>query len=503
MYASTNGTGRDAMGVARAKEFEGDATAAVLLFLGYSLYKTVMLDSYVTDFGLVHDSVGYISNLAFMMAASVGIAFTSVGIFLWRRRYHAPFAMPYRAPLVLMLVGYVCFHLRPPGFSWCGVLWGCAATMLTIVYAEMFAYETSPMVVILQLAFSAFFSAALVLALGEAPAGARFVAHALMLACCWATIRSGRAGLHPYEVAAAETAGQGADGEKPLGLGPACKDASLPVVAYALFEMVIGLVNMFAWSGRSSFVIATSAPMWGMLICAGLLVVFVMIANRIPNPSLMYLAVFPLAIGCFLLRPFLGHLAGPQLSVAIYTAYIFTSPLASFWYIVSCRTFRADIYQVAACVQLLARCTLMAGLGIGYACAQTPGGEPLMRTGVVVAICVYLLLVVIVYGGFRSSSQKRAEVVVRRVPESFEEASKHKIDSLAERYGLTRRECDVYVSLLKGGTAKSIAEQLSLSPYTVQGHIQNLYAKLGVNKKEQALELFYENPAEQDAEAPA
>ena len=44
--------------------------------------------------------------------------------------------------------------------------------------------------------------------------------------------------------------------------------------------------------------------------------------------------------------------------------------------------------------------------------------------------------------------------------------------------------------LLQGGSAKSIAERLSLSPNTVQGHIQNLYGKLGVNKKDQATGLF-------------
>ena len=73
---------------------------------------------------------------------------------------------------------------------------------------------------------------------------------------------------------------------------------------------------------------------------------------------------------------------------------------------------------------------------------------------------------------------------------TYEEATHAKMAKLSEEFGLSPREQQVYALLLQGGTAKSIAERLSLSPNTVQGHIQNLYGKLGVNKKDQAIGLF-------------
>jgi DNA-binding CsgD family transcriptional regulator len=147
---------------------------------------------------------------------------------------------------------------------------------------------------------------------------------------------------------------------------------------------------------------------------------------------------------------------------------------------------------VAAVVHLLTRVSLLAGLALGYACAQISDGEPLIRTGVAVAVCVYVLLAFIVLWCFRASRRAaHVEVVVERVPESFEDASRERMEALADARGLTPRECDVYLLLLKGGTAKTIAGELGVSPYTVQGHVQSLYGKLGVNKKEQAIEMFY------------
>ncbi len=234
-----------------------------------------------------------------------------------------------------------------------------------------------------------------------------------------------------------------------------------------------------------------------------------------------------------------GRLVWPQLSVLIYTAYIFTSTLSVFCYIRACWRYGADSYAMSAIVSLCLRLMLLLGFALGYGCAQLPNSEPLVRTGVMVAVCVYMLLFVIVVWHFKISrrkaepqvvvqkvvqsfdeplvrtgvmvavcvymllfvivvwhfkiSRRKAEpqVVVQKVVQSFEEANDARLNAIMARYGLTGRERDVYASLLKGGTAKSIASELGISHYTVQGYIQGLYSKLGVNKKEQAVELFY------------
>ena len=145
----------------------------------------------------------------------------------------------------------------------------------------------------------------------------------------------------------------------------------------------------------------------------------------------------------------------------------------------------------------------MAGFAAGYLFARMPGGEPAIRGFMVVAVCVYLLLVVVVYSAVRVAKQggggrhdetagasSAGTADASQPMPTYEEAARAKMAKLSEEFGLSPREQQVYALLLQGGSAKSIAERLSLSPNTVQGHIQNLYSKLGVNKKEQAIGLF-------------
>jgi DNA-binding CsgD family transcriptional regulator len=53
--------------------------------------------------------------------------------------------------------------------------------------------------------------------------------------------------------------------------------------------------------------------------------------------------------------------------------------------------------------------------------------------------------------------------------------------------GLTARELDVLRLVAEGLTNPQIAERLTLSPRTVQTHLTNLYGKLGVGGRAEAV----------------
>ena len=55
---------------------------------------------------------------------------------------------------------------------------------------------------------------------------------------------------------------------------------------------------------------------------------------------------------------------------------------------------------------------------------------------------------------------------------------------------LTRRELEVLSALAAGQTNKEIAMTLGLSPNTVKFHIKNLFQKLGVHNRSQAVALY-------------
>ena len=58
---------------------------------------------------------------------------------------------------------------------------------------------------------------------------------------------------------------------------------------------------------------------------------------------------------------------------------------------------------------------------------------------------------------------------------------------------LTDREMDILKGLVKGLDYKKIAEELFISPYTVRTHISNIYEKLHVSSKIQAVNLALKN----------
>ncbi len=65
--------------------------------------------------------------------------------------------------------------------------------------------------------------------------------------------------------------------------------------------------------------------------------------------------------------------------------------------------------------------------------------------------------------------------------------------SLTEDYSLTEREKEVLTFLVEGLEYKEIGAKMSVSPNTVRNHITNIYKKLHVTSKTQAIRVFLNN----------
>lgn len=58
-------------------------------------------------------------------------------------------------------------------------------------------------------------------------------------------------------------------------------------------------------------------------------------------------------------------------------------------------------------------------------------------------------------------------------------------------YGLTEREQSVAYSVLRGESTKEIAEELVISPHTVQDHLKSIFRKLGVSSRRELVSRIY------------
>lgn len=88
------------------------------------------------------------------------------------------------------------------------------------------------------------------------------------------------------------------------------------------------------------------------------------------------------------------------------------------------------------------------------------------------------------------------EEVARGLPHSFLE----RCDALASRYGLTRRESEVFRLLACGRTLRVIKDKLVISPNTVRFHTKNIYAKLGVHSQQELIDIVESGGREASAE---
>lgn len=66
----------------------------------------------------------------------------------------------------------------------------------------------------------------------------------------------------------------------------------------------------------------------------------------------------------------------------------------------------------------------------------------------------------------------------------------YKEPAFSEEFGLTERERQVLVLLVKGRNAPFIQEALFISRNTVNSHIKHIYAKVGVHSKQELIDVL-------------
>lgn len=479
----------------RIREFRRLWPPAAGVALGaYGLYRLLAYASYVTNFGLGSDPLAYVSNIPFMAGAALGNLTSCALVFvLYASGRLRGRDLDFRRPLLLIAAIYLLAALVPGDLvadgvasSLLGVIWGLAVTVVGFSALELLTGTASPLVLIVQLAVAALLFAVGFYGLELLPAPAS------SLLCGGAAL-----GLVPLTARARVLAA--VPPEPPVTEGLATlratlRDCSTPILAMAFFELVTGLVNMYAFTSHTAFTISTHAPLEAALICSLLVIAFVALTARIPHSRFVYLAVFPGAIAVFLVLPYFGDVLGRTLSTVIYAGYTFTAMLTTFCVVRASRRAADCVYGVAAVLSATRRLCLVAGLALGWWFGNLREGDAFVHLSIVCVACVYVLGMVLLLWGFRTSREgsrvQVVEVVVEKEPPTFEAMVSDRVEELAGAHGLSPRERDVLVGLAQGNTAASIAEGLHISTSTAQGYIKSLYAKLGVNKKQQVIDLF-------------
>jgi DNA-binding NarL/FixJ family response regulator len=83
--------------------------------------------------------------------------------------------------------------------------------------------------------------------------------------------------------------------------------------------------------------------------------------------------------------------------------------------------------------------------------------------------------------------------IARQIIEMFNQLHETGDAKKGEEYNLTQREKEVLQLMVKGYTYKTAAAELYISVETIRSHIKNIYEKLHVNSKSEAVAKVFKN----------
>lgn len=138
-------------------------------------------------------------------------------------------------------------------------------------------------------------------------------------------------------------------------------------------------------------------------------------------------------------------------------------------------------YAPPASAFALSGSAIRAGICLGNGTAlvyeRVPGWHDLLVRPTFVALITVLagLLITMV-------RQEYAIEELTRSPQAESELTAL-VNSVAEEFRLSEREREIMALIGRGYTASAVAEKLVISPYTVNTHVQHIYAKLGIHKR--------------------
>lgn len=218
-----------------------------------------------------------------------------------------------------------------------------------------------------------------------------------------------------------------------------------------------------------------------------LLVLFILYSKRI-DFTFLFKWLAPLlivGIACMSWYSLVPNLIGKTLLSVSHTCILTISYL---YLITSAKRYNVQV--------TLGMCIAAAGLEIGVLCGSLAGnfaspyvisGEVSLSVVALILICIFSIVLVTIPG------RSKASMVRYAVKDGKEVKLDDLCDSFAARYRLSQREREVLGYLVRGRSQPYIRETLLLSRSTVSTHVKHIYEKLGINSKQELLDLFESN----------
>lgn len=519
-----------------------------LIVMGYGLFRSANSSIYLSHFSQTDGSFIFMTDATFNMASAFATAVCALAIVaLSSFKNLSRFSMPLWPATAVLIVGMLLAttnlgELVPQqwalGLS--VVVFSIGSIVMKLSWIEIFALE-SPTKAIIHIGCASLASSALQYALSPANG---FITPVLTIAfligsafCLQETRRRLRSDESFEPIPARPCAEARRKAMNEIG------DALLTLCA---LESVIGLINSFMLAASMEFAGAALVPGMAMTIASVLFCVALLIARRIPAASAMFRIAFPILAAMVVFVPFMSEGYSRLFSTMLLVSYDFVALLVVYQVAYAANRFGVSSYALFALTTGCAKFSLFVSLVVGGTFGEPHIEQASSTVRFLVLSCgiIYLLAMAIVllsrdrkrHGNKKSAPEAEAPLAPfkqaskadevadetascareevstdggapcareeafpgsAQALSSTNESNESETDAfegmcrlLAAQYGLTERETEVLGYLARGRTNTYIAEELSISPTTVRGHIRHIYTKLDVHKRQELIDLF-------------
>ena len=273
--------------------------------------------------------------------------------------------------------------------------------------------------------------------------------------------------------------------ERRVGLKALLVDMWKPVLCVSAFGFVWQIVYSLGLNSPSLSAILQNSFVVSQIAASLFLVLVWFKFHEYVHIELVFQLLFPLMATGFLFMPFLGY----DYRVAFIAFALFAFGAMSILMQIAClqksESLRIDPIFTVGVFAGFVYAAMTLGFAVGH-CLQ--GGEDFgfAHLLVLALVLVYGLSAVFFAIKFRWKESRPSSVRdgAREVDGQMDACA-----AIARGAGLSARETEVFELIVRGRDLPYIAEKLVVSKNTVRTHMKNIYTKLGVHSKQEAIDL--------------
>ncbi len=271
-----------------------------------------------------------------------------------------------------------------------------------------------------------------------------------------------------------------ADVSQGASIRPAVKELALAIVCISAFGVVWGIFSSASSRVDSPTELLGELFSLGRLLSGLAILPLIRIFDTM-SPAMPYRVIYPCLIAAFAILPSYTSGFYIALSSVAYCFFSFSSIITLYY----CNKVSYDYKVHPVVIYCISFCIIYSSSNIGAALVRPMALDHMVNMSRILAFALLLIYIIILL--CESKITGKQGQLLSLSPSA--PVSKFPVADPKEM-GLTKREYDVLLLLLKGRSVPIIARQLGVSENTVRSHTKSIYRKLGLHSKQELIDAF-------------